>query len=133
MPEDCKETIFEGAKFSDISTFVDAHHDRVTDIARCQMKQVQSGAQAVKWKAYKECYGMQMNQIIEGFTVFEDATATMQQAAKPKSGRGSKKKPSTPGSNETSVDNVLRVLRTSPGIFSGPAGNAANWKWVLLP
>lgn len=128
MPEDCKETIFEGAKFSDISTFVDAHYDRVTEMARCQMKQVQSGAQAAKWKAYKECYGMQAQQIIEGFTVFEEGEPTRLQAAKQKSGCGSKKKPTQPGDNDTYVDTIPRVLRTSPGMFSGPAGSAANWK-----
>ena len=74
---------------------------------------------------------MQATQIIEGLTVFEDAEATVQQAAKQKSARGSKKKPSPPGDKETSVDNVQRVLRTSPGMFSGPAGNAANWKLGL--
>ena len=58
VPEDCKETIFEGATFCDNSAFVDSHYDRVTDIARCQMKSVQSGAQAAKWKAHKDKYGM---------------------------------------------------------------------------
>ncbi len=65
-----KKSIFK-ATFSDNSAFVDSHYDRLTDIARCKMKSVQSGAQAAKWKAYKDKYGMQTNNIIEGFTVFE--------------------------------------------------------------
>ena len=69
VPADCLEVIFEGAVFSDSSNFVDAHYDRVNDTARKQMKQVQSGAQAPKWKSYKERYGMQLSNIIEGFTV----------------------------------------------------------------
>jgi hypothetical protein len=67
VPEDCKETIFEGATFSGCSAFVDAHYDRVNDNARKQMKQTQPGAQAAKWKAFNARYGMQTSQIIEGF------------------------------------------------------------------
>ncbi len=35
------------------------------------MKHVHGGAQATKWKAYNARYGMQTNQIIEGFTLYE--------------------------------------------------------------
>ncbi len=71
MPDDCRETIFEGAVFSDNSSFVDANYDRVNDNACKQMKHVQGGSQAAKWKAYNARYGMQTNQIIEGFTLYE--------------------------------------------------------------
>ena len=50
-------------------------------MARVQMKHVQTGAQAVKWKAYRERYGMQTNQIIEGFTVFEDIDTSLDTAS----------------------------------------------------
>jgi hypothetical protein len=72
VPEDCKETIFEGVVFSDSSAFVDSHYDRVNDTARKQMKQTHTGASAAKWKAYNAKYGMQASQIIEGFTVVDN-------------------------------------------------------------
>ena len=36
------------------------------------MKQVQTGAQGTKWKLYKEQYGLQAAQVIEGFTQYAD-------------------------------------------------------------
>jgi hypothetical protein len=36
------------------------------------MKQVQTGAQGTKWKLYKEKYGLQAAQVIEGFTQYAD-------------------------------------------------------------
>jgi hypothetical protein len=71
VPSECLEVIFEGAVFSDCSSFVDAHYDRVNDTARKQMKSVHTGAQTTKWKAHKDRYGMQTAQIIEGFTLYE--------------------------------------------------------------
>ncbi len=70
-PADCQEVIFEGAVFSGSSSFMNAHYDRVNDTARKKMKPVQPGAQTTKWKAYKDRYGMQTSQIIEGFTLYE--------------------------------------------------------------
>ncbi len=127
MPEDCKETIFEGATFSDISTFVDAHYDKVTEMARCQMKQVQSGAQAAKWKAYKECYGMQANQIIE------DAEATMQQAAKQKSGRGSKKSQVHQETKKHLLTMFCVFYAHHQGCSVALQGTQLTGSWVLLP
>jgi hypothetical protein len=69
VPADCQGVILEGAVFSDSSAFVDAHYDRVNDTARKQMKSVQPGAQTTKWKKYKDRYGMQTSQIIEGCTL----------------------------------------------------------------
>ena len=131
MPDDCKATIFEGATFSDHSAFINAHYDRVTDMARVQMKHVQTGAQAAKWKAYRERYGMQTNQIIEGYTVFDDMDPSLDgasQSAKGKKGTKSKKRTSTPGDKDADMEHVPRVVRQEPGMFSGAAGNAANWK-----
>ena len=42
VPEDCKETIFEGVQFLDNSSFVDAHYDRVQEVARQQMESLPS-------------------------------------------------------------------------------------------
>jgi hypothetical protein len=68
VPEDCKEEIFEAATFRDDSAFVDGYFDNLNENGRKQMKQVQTGAQSTKWKQYKEQYGLQAAQIIEGFT-----------------------------------------------------------------
>jgi len=59
VPEDCKEVIFEGAESADNSSFINAHYDRISLHARQQLKPAQHGAQAPKWKAYKERYGNQ--------------------------------------------------------------------------
>ena len=72
MPEDCKEEIFEAATFRDDSAFVDGYFDNLNENGRKQMKQVQTGAQSTKWKQYKEQYGLQAAQIIEGFTQYAE-------------------------------------------------------------
>ncbi len=68
---DCKEVIFEGAESADNSSFINAHYDRTSLHARQQLKAAQQGAQLPKWKAYKERYGNQPVEIIEGFTRYE--------------------------------------------------------------
>ncbi len=70
MPEDCKETIFEGVQFLDNSSFVDTHYDRVQEVARQQMKNVQA-SQKDKWKAYQARYGPQVDEIIQGYTQYD--------------------------------------------------------------
>jgi hypothetical protein len=128
VPEDCKETIFEGATFSDYSAFVDAHYDRMNDNARKQMKQKQTqpGAQAAKWKAFNARYGMQTSQIIEGFTVYEGCETVMDASSGPPATRqrdnGKRKSPDNEDSRKP------RVMKQVPGMFSGDAGIAANWK-----
>jgi hypothetical protein len=60
------------------------------------MKSVQTGAQAAKWKAYKDKYGMQTNQIIEGFTVYEGMETCVEADMRPntrKKGPTKKKSP----------------------------------------
>jgi hypothetical protein len=76
VPEDCKEEIFEAAKFRDDSAFVDGQFDNLNENARKQMKQVQTGAQGTKWKQYKEQYGLQAAQIIKGFTEYAGVPGT---------------------------------------------------------
>ena len=132
VPEDCKETIFEGATFCDNSAFVDSHYDRVTDIARCQMKSVQTGAQAAKWKAYKDKYGMQTNHIIEGFTVYEGMETSVDADLRPntrKKGTTKKKGPAQPAEKDVSSEPLQpTILKQEQGMFTGAAGVAANWK-----
>jgi hypothetical protein len=126
VPEDCKETIFEGATFSDCSAFVDAHYDRVNDNARKQMKQTQPGAQAAKWKAFNARYGLQTSQIIEGYTVYEGYETVMDGNSAPHATRqrGSAKRKNQ--DNEGSAQ--PKVIKHVPGMFAGAAGIAANWK-----
>ncbi len=133
VPEDCRETIFEGAVFSDNSTFVDVHYDRVNDVARKQMKHVQGGAQAAKWKAYNARYGMQTNQIIEGFTLYEGRENVVD-TSDGYNTRGKKNTAKKAGlvrthdAPDAGESNPPCVLQHVPGMFSGPAGVAANWK-----
>jgi hypothetical protein len=111
---------------------VDSHYDHVTEIARCQMKSVQSGAQAPKWKAYKDRYGMQTNQIIEGFTVYEGMENYVEQDARPntkKKATGKKKGPGTPADKDAVGEPVTpTILKQETGMFTGAAGIAANRK-----
>jgi hypothetical protein len=126
VPEDCKETIFEGATFSDCSAFVDAHYDRVNDNARKQMKQTQPGAQAAKWKAFNARYGMQTSQIIEGFILYEGSETIIEGSCVPPATRQrvSAKRKNT----ENEDSGTPKVIEHVPGMFSGNAGIAANWK-----
>jgi hypothetical protein len=133
VPEDCRETIFEGAVFSDNSAFVDAHYDRVNDVARKQMKHVQGGAQTAKWKAYNARYGMQTNQIIEGFTLYEGLENIVDTSDRynTRGKKNSTKKTGLVRSQDTpdvGESNPPRVVQHVPGMFTGPAGVAANWK-----
>jgi hypothetical protein len=133
VPDDCRETIFEGAVFSDNSAFVDAHYDRVNDNARKQMKHVQGGAQAAKWKAYNARYGMQTNQIIEGFTLYEDRENVVEtsEGYKTRLKTAAAKKFSSGRPLETTdgeESNPPRILKHVPGMFTGSAGLASKWK-----
>jgi hypothetical protein len=72
---------------------------------------------------------MQTNQIIEGYTVFDDMDPSLDaasQSAKGKKGTKSKKKTTSPVDKEADTEHLPRVLRQEPGMFSGAAGNAAN-------
>jgi hypothetical protein len=133
VPEDCRETIFEGVVFSDNSAFVDAHYDRVNDVARKQMKHVQGGAQAGKWKAYNARYGMQTNQIIEGFTLYEGRENVVETSARYNTRfkkttakkTGQSRTQDTPDSGEAESPVIIKHVA---GMFTGPAGITANWK-----
>jgi hypothetical protein len=96
------------------------------------MKSVQSGAQAQKWKAYKDRYGMQTNNIIEGFTVYEGMDNSVGEEARPNTrnkGTGNKKGPATQADLDAVVEPVTpTILFQEPGMFAGVAGVAANWK-----
>ncbi len=103
------------------------------DIARCQMKSVQSGAQAAKWKAHKDKYGMQTNHIIEGFTVYEGMETCVEADMRPntrKKGTTKKKGPALPSEKDVTGEPSLQptIVKQEPGMFTGSAGVAANWK-----
>jgi hypothetical protein len=124
VPEDCKEEIFEAAKFRDDSAFGDGHFDNLNENARKQMKQVQTGAQGTKWKQYKDKYGLQAAQIIEGFTQYAGAPGIL--------GPNSVKRP-TRTSNPILTDETIEaptptIVRQVCGMFEGKAGNSYNWK-----
>ncbi len=133
MPADCLEVIFEGAIFSDSSNVVDAHYDRVNDTARKQMKSLQSGAQAQKWKSYKDRYGMQTSQITEGFTLYEGQEHVCEASERYNTRKKSQGKKA---GSTTTIDDAAEAGDTTlppvskhfPGMFEGAAGIAANWK-----
>jgi hypothetical protein len=133
VPSDCLEVIFEGAVFSDCSSFVDAHYDRVNDTARKQMKSVQAGAQTTKWKAHKDRYGMQTAQIIEGFTLYEGQEQVLVAQDKHntrKRSQGKKTASAAPAEDliDAADNTTTPVTKQVPGMFGGAAGVAANWK-----
>jgi hypothetical protein len=105
---------------------VDAHYDRIQEVARQQMKQVQ-GSQKEKWKAYQARYEPQVDEIIQGFTQYDrNFTATYE-------ARRSKGKKTTRSSLPqlvSSVENETapQVVKHVPGMFTGKAGIATNWK-----
>jgi hypothetical protein len=99
VPGGCKETIFEGVVCGDSSSFNDAHHDKISLVARQQMKQVQPGTQHAKWKAFQERYGQQTVEIIEGFTQYDRPTSdNLHQRA---STRKSRSRPAQGSSSDT--------------------------------
>ena len=130
MPDDCRETIFEGVKFGDNSSIVDAHFDRISLNARQQMRTTQSGAQHAKWKAFKDRYGNQCNEIIEGFKEYDRSTQGTHGLQHGKSTRSGKRQSKT-GACDT-VDETdtspPTIVREGPGMFTGKAGIASNWK-----
>ena len=97
------------------------------------MKHVQVGAQAAKWKAYNARYGMQTNQIIEGFTLYEgrENVVDTSEGYKTRLKTGAAKKGSTSRTMETTDGEECppaRILKHVPGMFTGSAGLASNWK-----
>ena len=96
--------------------------------ARQQLKPAQHGAQAPKWKAYKERYGNQPIEIIEGFTRYDRPTNSGEERTAKK---GTRKKAGNAGSSafETVVvDTAPKCVEQVPGMFTGQAGKASNWK-----
>jgi hypothetical protein len=130
VPEDCKETIFEGVVCGDSSSFNDAHFDKISLVARQQMKQVQPGTQHAKWKAFKERYGQQTVEIIEGFTQYDrpplgnssHRPSTRQHRGRPVQGSSSD---TTESGEEAPAPTIVKQV---PGMFKGKAGLASNWK-----
>jgi hypothetical protein len=129
VPEDCKETIFEGVQFLDNSSFVDAHYDRIQEVAMQQMKQVQ-GSQKEKWKAYQARYGPQVDEIIQGCTQYDRTFTATDEARHSKAKKNTRSSAAPPqplssGDNETPP----QVVKHVPGMFTGKkAGIATNWK-----
>jgi hypothetical protein len=122
VPEDCKEEILEAAAIYDSSSFIDGHTDKHNENARKQMRTVQPGAQTAKWKEYKEKYGLQPKQVIEGFTQSEGVSGILDTNASKRSTRGKQ-------AAESSVEiPPPPIVRSVPGMFHGMAGIAANWK-----
>ena len=124
VPEDCKEEIFEAAIFRDDSAFVDENFDNLNENARKQMKSVQTGAQGTKWKQYKEKYGMQAAQIIEGFTEYSGATGIQG----PNTGKRTTRINNPRSSDDTIEASTPTIVRQVSGMFEGKAGISANWK-----
>ncbi len=130
VPEDCKETIFEGVVCSDCSSFTDAHYDKISLLARQQMKQVQPGGRHAKWKAFKERYGQQTVEIIEGFTQYDRPSSANpnQRAAK----RTCRTRTSQGTSSDTAESGkeapAPNILKKMPGMFKGKPGLVSNWK-----
>jgi hypothetical protein len=130
VPEDCKETIFEGVVCGDYSSYYNAHYDRVSLVARQQMKQVQSGTQHAKWKAYKERYGLQTTEIIEGFTQYDRRPlAAVNQRSSARQQRGRAAQGSSSDTTESGEEaQGPTIVKQVPGMFHGKAGLASNWK-----
>ncbi len=124
VPEDCIEEIFEAASFRDDSAFVDGYFDNFNENARKQMKQVQTGAQGTKWKQYKEQYGMQAAQIIEGFTEYAGAPGIQGPNSVKRTTRTNN--PILP--DDTTEASTPTIVRQVSGMFEGKAGNSYNWK-----
>jgi hypothetical protein len=123
-PEDCKEEIFEAATFRDDSAFVDGYFDNLNENARKQMKQVQTGAQGAKWKLYKEQFGLQAAQVIEGFTQYADTPGR----PVPKNVNMATRKNQPIVTDESSQATPPTIIKQVSGMFEGKAGNAYNWK-----
>ncbi len=129
VPEDCKEIIFEGVQFLDNSSFVAAHYDRIQEVARQQMKQVQ-GSQKEKWKAYQARYGPQVDEIIQGFTQYDRNDIATDEARRSK-GKKNTRSSAPPPQFVNTVENETtpQVVKHVPGtMFKGKAGIATNWK-----
>jgi hypothetical protein len=124
VPEDCKEEIFEAATFRDDSAFVDGYFDNLNENARKQMKSVQTGAQGPKWKQYKEKYGMQAAQIIEGFTEYAVAPGIHV----PNTVKRTTRTSNPILSDDTPEAPIPTIVRQGSGMFEGKAGNSSNWK-----
>jgi hypothetical protein len=124
VPEDCKEEIFEAATFRDDSAFVDGYFDNLNENGRKQMKQVQTGAQSTKWKQYKEQYGLQAAQIIEGFTQYAETPCR----PGPKIVNMATRKSHPIVSDDTTEATPPTILKQVSGMFEGKAGNSYNWK-----
>jgi hypothetical protein len=96
--------------------------------ARQQLKAAQHGAQVPKWKAYKERYGNQPIEIIKGFTRYNRLTNSGEERTAKK---GTRKKAGNAGSSSVETvgtDTASKVVEQVPGMFTGKAGKAANWK-----
>ena len=107
---------------------MDAHYDRIQEVARQQMKQVQ-GSQKEKWKAYQARYGPQVDEIIQGFTQYDRDDIATDEARRAK-GKKQTRSTAPPPQAVNSVENETepQVLKHVPGMFKGKAGIATNWK-----
>ena len=128
VPEDCKEVIFEGAQSKDDSAFIGAHHDRISLHARQQLKATQLGPQVPKWKAYKERYGNQLVELIEGFTQYDRPTNIREERSAKKMTRKNAGNSGSSAIQPQGGETPPKIVRQVPGMFTGKAGKAANWK-----
>ena len=128
VPEDCKEVIFEGAQSTDDSSFIGAHYDKISLHARQQLKATQLGTQVPKWKAYKERYGQQLVEIIEGFTQYDRPTNTREERTAKKVTRKNAGNSGSAGIQPQGEETSPKIVHQVPGMFTGKAGKAANWK-----
>jgi hypothetical protein len=87
------------------------------------MKQVQ-GSQKEKWKAYQE-----VDEIIQGYTQY-DRTLTATDEARRSKAKKNTRSSAAPPQDGSSVGNEPppQVVKQVPGMFTGKAGIATNWK-----
>ena len=107
---------------------MDAHYDRIQEVARQQMKQVQV-SQKEKWKAYQARYGPQVDEIIQGWTQYDRPLTATEETRRSK-GKKNTRSSAAPAQDLSSVGNEPppQVVKHMPGMFTGKAGKATNWK-----
>ncbi len=90
------------------------------------MKQVQTGAQSTKWKQYKEQYGLQAAQIVEGFTQYAETPGIL--------GPNSVKRPTRTSnpilSDDTTEAPTPTIVRQVSGMLEGK--DAPTWPTIII-
>ncbi len=92
------------------------------------MKQVQ-GSQKEKWKAYQARYGPQVDEIIQGCTQYDRTFTATDEARRSKAKKNAHSSAAPPQLlSSVEIETPPQVVKHVPGMFTGKAGIATNWK-----